>query len=105
MPSSTDTSRSILKEVGGADNVANLTYCATRLRFQLHDRGRADLTALENTPSVLGVVPQGSDGVQVVMGGGVAEFYNAIVREPGWGTRTPPPRRRSTEVSGGSTTG
>ena len=94
MPSSTDTSRSILKEVGGADNVANLTYCATRLRFQLHDRSQADLDALENTPSVLGVVPQGSDGVQVVMGGGVAEFYNAIVREPGMGDADAAPAKK-----------
>lgn len=85
MASPTDTSRSILREVGGADNVANLTYCATRLRFQLNDRSKADLDALENTPQVLGVVPQGGDGVQVVMGGGVAEFYNAIVKEPGMG--------------------
>ncbi|WP_141328967.1 glucose PTS transporter subunit IIA [Corynebacterium variabile] len=94
MPSSTDTSRSILREVGGADNVANLTYCATRLRFQLHDRSQADLDALENTPQVLGVVPQGGDGVQVVMGGGVAEFYNAIVKEPGMGDTDSTPAKK-----------
>ncbi|WP_297004977.1 glucose PTS transporter subunit IIA [uncultured Corynebacterium sp.] len=85
MASATDTSRSILKEVGGADNVDDLTYCATRLRFQLHDRSKADLAALEDIPQVLGVVPQGGNGVQVVMGGGVADFHNAIVREPGMG--------------------
>lgn len=85
MASVTDSAQLILKEVGGAGNVANLTYCATRLRFRLYDRSKADLDALESTPSVLGVVPQGSDGVQVVMGGGVSDYYNAIVKEPGMG--------------------
>lgn len=85
MASTSETSKLILREVGGTDNVASLTYCATRLRFQLRDRSIADLNALENIPSVLGVVPQGSDGVQVVMGGGVADYYTAITREPGMG--------------------
>ncbi|MCJ7858674.1 glucose PTS transporter subunit IIA [Corynebacterium kalidii] len=81
----TDTSRHILKEVGGADNVSSLTYCATRLRFDLVDRSVVDRDALDSDPAVLGVVEQGSTGLQVVMGGGVADYYNAIVKEPGMG--------------------
>ena len=79
------TSQHILREVGGADNVASLTYCATRLRFDVHDKSKVDIDALDSDTNVLGVVEQGSTGVQVVMGGGVAEYYNAIVREPGMG--------------------
>ncbi|AGP30648.1 glucose PTS transporter subunit IIA [Corynebacterium terpenotabidum] len=101
MSSTTDTSRSILREVGGADNVADLTYCATRLRFQLHDRSKVDLHALESIPSVLGVVPQGGAGVQVVMGGGVADFYNVIAKEPGMGdTDTTPAKKEYGGVRG-----
>ena len=80
-----ETSRLILREIGGADNVASFTYCATRLRFDVHDKSKVDIDALDEDPNVLGVVEQGSTGVQVVMGGGVAEFYNAIVKEPGMG--------------------
>ena len=67
-----ETSEFILDKVGGAENVENLTHCATRLRFQLRDQSKADQEALDNNPSVLGVVPQGSTGLQVVMGGDVA---------------------------------
>ncbi|MEJ6548610.1 glucose PTS transporter subunit IIA [Corynebacterium sp. USCH3] len=81
----TDTSRHILREIGGADNVSSLTYCATRLRFDLVDRSKVDNDALDSDPAVLGVVEQGSTGLQVVMGGGVADYYNAIVKEPGMG--------------------
>ena len=52
-------SLSILDNVGGADNIASLTHCATRLRFQLVDQSKADQTALDDIPEVLGVVPQG----------------------------------------------
>ncbi|GAB2497209.1 glucose PTS transporter subunit IIA [Corynebacterium atrinae] len=81
----TSTSQHILKEVGGADNVTSLTHCATRLRFQLNDQSKVDVAALESDPAVLGVVKQGTTGLQVVMGGGVAEYYGAIVKEPGMG--------------------
>lgn len=101
MASTTDTSKLILREVGGAENVADLTYCATRLRFRLRDRSAADLSALEATPSVLGVVPQGGDGVQVVMGGGVADYYNAIVKEPGMGSDAPAPASGAAKEYGG----
>lgn len=81
----TSTSQHILKEVGGAENVTSLTHCATRLRFQLADQDKVDVAALESDPAVLGVVKQGTTGLQVVMGGGVAEYYGDITKEPGMG--------------------
>ncbi|MGO3361918.1 MAG: PTS transporter subunit EIIC, partial [Corynebacterium sp.] len=81
----TETSRHILREIGGAENVSSLTFCATRLRFTINDMSKVDTDALDSDQSVLGVVEQGSTGIQVVMGGGVAEYYNAIVKEPGMG--------------------
>ena len=32
----------IIHAVGGPGNVASLTHCATRLRFQLHDGDKVD---------------------------------------------------------------
>lgn len=77
------TSQLILEKAGGAENVTNLTHCATRLRFQLKDQSKVDVEALEANPDVLGVVLQGSTGLQVIMGGGVAEYYQEIIKLPG----------------------
>ena len=87
----TTTSQHIIEQIGGAENISSLTHCATRLRFQVHNQDEVDVAALESDPAVLGVVKQGSTGVQVVMGGGVAEYYGAIMKEPGMaGTRRRP---------------
>ena len=80
-----EVSEFILDKVGGAENITSLTHCATRLRFQLADQSKADQDALDNNPSVLGVVPQGTTGLQVVMGGDVAEYYKGIKDLPGMG--------------------
>ena len=34
--------QSILKEVGGHENIENVYHCATRLRFQLKDETKAN---------------------------------------------------------------
>lgn len=69
----------ILDAVGGRANVAALTHCATRLRFQLHDQSLANPAVLANIPDVIGAVPQGSDRYQVIIGGAVAEVYSEIM--------------------------
>lgn len=72
----------IVEHVGGAANVAHLTHCATRLRFELHDGSKIDQSALDKVGAVLGVVPQGVDRLQVVIGGGVEEVYSQIMHLP-----------------------
>ena len=79
----TTTAQHIIKQIGGAENISSLTHCATRLRMQLNDQSLVDQEALESDPAVLGVVKQGTTGLQVIMGGGVAEFYQAMIKEPG----------------------
>lgn len=79
------TAKLILDKVGGPDNVASVTYCATRLRFHLHDVSLADQEAIDADDKVLGVVPQGADGLQVIMGGDVGNYHQALVRLPGMG--------------------
>ncbi|QNQ90142.1 PTS beta-glucoside transporter subunit EIIBCA [Corynebacterium poyangense] len=83
MASTTTTSQHILDNIGGPGNITSMTHCATRLRFQLADQSRVDIPALESDPAVLGVVKQGSTGLQVIMGGGVAEYYQGIKALPG----------------------
>lgn len=81
--STKDTAQHIIKNIGGADNITSLTHCATRLRFQLADPSKIDEKSLESDKAVLGTVHQGEHGYQVVMGGGVADYYQAIIKEPG----------------------
>ncbi len=68
----------ILDGIGGADNIASFTHCATRLRFQLNDSSKVNKEALEAIPKVLGAVPQGGSNYQVVIGGDVATVYDEI---------------------------
>ena len=77
-----DQAADILAGVGGADNIASMTHCATRLRFELHDASLADKNRLEANPKVMGAVPQGGSHYQVIVGGDVATVYNAMNKLP-----------------------
>ena len=79
----TTTSQHILENLGGPDNITSMTHCATRLRFQVKDQSIVDQQEIDSDPSVLGVVPQGSTGMQVVMGGSVANYYQEILKLDG----------------------
>jgi beta-glucoside PTS system EIICBA component len=46
----------VLRGVGGESNVASVSHCATRLRFQLKDRDKDDKAAVESTRGVITVV-------------------------------------------------
>jgi PTS system beta-glucosides-specific IIC component len=71
----------ILRAVGGEQNVASVTHCATRLRFQLKDREKADKAAVEATRGVITVVEAGGQ-FQVVIGNTVGNVYEALTRNP-----------------------
>ena len=77
-----DQAADILAGVGGADNIASMTHCATRLRFELNDASLADKDRLEANPKVMGAVPQGGSHYQVIVGGDVASVYNAMNKLP-----------------------
>ncbi|MFM9377306.1 glucose PTS transporter subunit IIA [Gordonia sp. VNK21] len=72
----------IIESVGGAGNVASLTHCATRLRFELRDGSLASKEAAEAVPGVLGAVAQGDNHFQVVIGGAVQDVYSKIMALP-----------------------
>lgn len=70
----------ILALVGGRENVTGLTHCATRLRFNLKDEGKAQTEALKKTPGVLGVVVSGGQ-YQIVIGNDVNHVYRPIAEK------------------------
>ena len=69
--------KTILKYVGGSENVNSLVHCATRLRFVLKDNSKIKKEDLNKLPSVLSVVLSGGQ-CQVVIGPNVTEFYDVI---------------------------
>lgn len=83
-----DQAADILAGIGGADNIASMTHCATRLRFELHDASLADKDRLEANPKVMGAVPQGGSHYQVIVGGDVATVYNAMNSLPAMANRS-----------------
>lgn len=68
--------KSIVENVGGADNIVHLEHCSTRLRFQLADHSKVNIDALKKTPGVMGVIDAAQ--FQIVVGNDVIEAYDAI---------------------------
>lgn len=71
--------KQILKNVGGQENVSNLTHCATRLRFNLKDVSKANTEVIKKTKGVMGVVDKGAQ-YQVIIGSDVANVYKEILK-------------------------
>ena len=69
--------QSILKEVGGQENIENVYHCATRLRFQLKDERKANDEAVKAIDGVLSIV-KGGGQYQIVIGQHVADVYNEL---------------------------
>ena len=76
------TAESVLKGLGGPENIDYFTHCATRLRVTLHDKSAVDKPAIEKTEGVLSVIEQ-SGQTQVVIGNEVASVYDELARMPG----------------------
>lgn len=69
--------RSILAGIGGLDNIESVYHCATRLRFQLKDEGKADDAAVKAADGVLSIV-KGGGQYQVVIGQHVADVFKEV---------------------------
>lgn len=71
------TAREILDFVGGEKNVASVTNCMTRLRFNLNDAKAADVEAIKKIKGVQGVVTKNGQ-FQVVIGTDVGNVCDEI---------------------------
>ncbi|WP_028389982.1 beta-glucoside-specific PTS transporter subunit IIABC [Bacillus cihuensis] len=69
----------IVKSVGGEENINSLVHCATRLRFKLDDRSKANKEELQNMEGVLTVVENGGQ-FQVVIGNHVPKVYAEVMK-------------------------
>lgn len=69
--------KDIVKNVGGKENIVSLVHCATRLRFKLKEKEKANKKELEKLEGVITVVESGGQ-YQVVIGNAVGDVYDTI---------------------------
>jgi beta-glucoside PTS system EIICBA component len=67
----------IIKTAGGAENIASVVHCATRLRFKLNDNSKSDKDAAKALDGVIAAVESGGQ-YQVVIGNHVSQVFNAV---------------------------
>lgn len=84
--------KNILEKIGGAENVRNMTHCATRLRLTLHDTAKADDHSVENIDGVINVINKAGQ-YQLLIGTEVGKLYDEFE-----------PLVKGDEISGSPTT-
>lgn len=67
--------QTLLRAIGGRENIQAVSHCMTRMRFVLADPAKADTAAIEAIPAVKGTFTQAGQ-FQVIIGNDVAIFYN-----------------------------
>lgn len=72
----------LLELVGGKENIAAVSHCVTRMRFVLNNPDKADVAGIEELKSAKGTFTQAGQ-FQVIIGNGVAEFYDEFVAVSG----------------------
>lgn len=77
------TASEILRLVGGKENVAGVTHCMTRLRFQLKDHKQAQVESIKHLDGVQGVVTKNGQ-FQIVIGTDVSNVCDAIQKLGGF---------------------
>ncbi|WP_437612458.1 PTS cellobiose/arbutin/salicin transporter subunit IIBC [Erwinia sp. V71] len=72
-------SQSIVDAIGGAENIAAVTHCMTRLRFVLNDETIVDSARLKAIKGVMGVV-KNEKQCQVIIGNNVSRAYAEVLK-------------------------
>ena len=73
------SAETILKQVGGEENVSGVTHCITRLRFTLKDDSIPNDKNIEKIPGVIRAIRQGGQ-YQVVIGNEVSNVYGELIK-------------------------
>lgn len=68
---------SIVRNLGGKENLTNINHCATRLRVYVKDNSKVNMDALKKIKNVLGV-EHSNDQYQVIVGQIVENVYNEV---------------------------
>lgn len=69
----------ILANLGGKDNVQELSHCMTRLRFKLHNSSKTNSDKISSIEGVITVV-QSMGQFQIVIGNKVTKVYDEMIK-------------------------
>ncbi|MCD4837628.1 PTS system trehalose-specific EIIBC component [Neobacillus sedimentimangrovi] len=78
----TEPAKELVQHIGGKENIAAVTHCATRMRFVLNDPSKADVKKIESIKLVKGTFTQAGQ-FQVIIGNEVASFYQEFIKIAG----------------------
>ncbi len=70
--------QAIIEKVGGEKNIVSVYHCATRLRFNLRDEGKADTNAIKSMEGIVSVV-QSAGQYQIIIGQHVGEVHKVLM--------------------------
>ena len=73
----TNIASGVLAAVGGKENVSNVDYCATRLRFEVKDADKVDDKAVK-AAGAAGIIKPSKNAVQVVIGTQVQFVFDEL---------------------------
>ncbi|MFD1428890.1 glucose PTS transporter subunit IIA [Lacticaseibacillus mingshuiensis] len=82
MGTSSTAAKQLLQALGGRDNIASVTRCATRLRFVLKNEALADKQAIEQNAAVRGLITDAGQ-FQLLIKNGCTDFYQNLVAVSG----------------------
>ena len=72
----------IINNIGGKDNIVNITHCMTRLRIKLKDNDKVNIEELKSNNNIISC--QKAEGkLQVIIGTQVCEVYEEIIKQIG----------------------
>ncbi|MGP4077082.1 sucrose-specific PTS transporter subunit IIBC [Halobacillus sp. K22] len=80
MAENSQIAKDVIEAAGGEGNIASVAHCATRLRIMLHDKEKADISAIEEIDKVKGAF-YNSGQLQVIFGTGtVNRIYEEVTK-------------------------
>lgn len=72
-----ELAQKIIKNVGGKENINDVSYCATRLRLNLENKTKADTNNLKSLDDVISIIDKGGQ-YQIVLGPKVTGIYEEV---------------------------
>lgn len=88
----------IVKEVGGIDNIIEVTHCLTRLRFKLVNFKLVDIESLKSNEEIITSQQSGGE-YQVVIGAHVGDVFSEVIKLVGNKTNQDTENSESNEES------
>lgn len=79
-----ETVREIVEKIGGIDNIAHATHCATRFRLKLKDMSKFDEKGIQNVKGVLGLRMMDQNEIQIICGTVVSTIYDEFQKITGF---------------------